>query len=69
MPIYSEAAQKAYDAWTYSTLLKAEHVDECRSGCTDLMMQCPTGMLLAEEERSAWRTFHGIRQAAEVQVA
>lgn len=62
------AVQAAYDAWTDSTLLKAEHLLDCQSGCGELVTRCPAGMLLAEEERALWRAYYGLRIAAGVEV-
>jgi hypothetical protein len=62
-------ARAARDAWEDSTLLVAEHLLDCRSGCDDLIVRCPDGMLVAEQERAAWRTWGAARKAEQVAVA
>lgn len=59
-------AQAALDSWTDAEIRKVEHVDTCRSGCTDLMMRCFIGMQVAEEERSAWRRYFEMRRPSGV---
>lgn len=62
--IYGELSASqlaAYQGWTDATVQKAEHVLDCPNGCDILMMRCPAGMLVAEEERAAYRRWYDAR--------
>lgn len=57
----SDRAVAAYQAWSDSTLEKAEHILDCTSGCNDLIVVCPAGMLVAEDEVRLWGVWNGLR--------
>ena len=61
----SDETVAAYGRWSDALVAKSEHVLDCVAGCNDLIVACPAGHLLAEEERRCWADWYALRTAEE----